>query len=260
MIFSGEFVQGVDMVDVTLWAFTLFFFGLIFYLRREDRREGYPLEEDTTGKLEDQGVFWYAPKKTFILPHGRGTVSVPHGKRDTRDHPMRRTAVWPGAPYEPTGDPLKAQVGPGSYAEREDVPDLTIHGTDRIIPFRLDREFEVAKGDADPRGMTVYGADDKRAGEVVDLWVDRSEAVIRYLEVETGDDGASNRVLLPMTFAAIKGGQKRIDVDALHAAQFSGVPKTRLADSVTRLEEDKICGYYGGGKLYASPDRAEPWI
>ncbi|MEM9842223.1 MAG: photosynthetic reaction center subunit H, partial [Pseudomonadota bacterium] len=40
MIFGGEFVQGIDLVDVSLWLFTLFFFGLIFYLRREDRREG----------------------------------------------------------------------------------------------------------------------------------------------------------------------------------------------------------------------------
>ncbi|MEO1136842.1 MAG: hypothetical protein AAFW68_09570, partial [Pseudomonadota bacterium] len=54
-------VSGIDLVDISLWAFTLFFFGLIFYLRREDRREGYPLELDTSGKEEDAGVFWYAP-------------------------------------------------------------------------------------------------------------------------------------------------------------------------------------------------------
>ncbi|TXM99400.1 photosynthetic reaction center subunit H, partial [Methylobacterium sp. WL103] len=29
---------------MVLYAFFLFFFGLVFWLRREDRREGYPLE------------------------------------------------------------------------------------------------------------------------------------------------------------------------------------------------------------------------
>ena len=82
MIFSGEFVSGIDLVDVCLWAITKFFFGLIFYLRREDRREGYPLESDTTGKQEASGTFWMPPKKTFYLPHGRGTLSQSFGPRD----------------------------------------------------------------------------------------------------------------------------------------------------------------------------------
>ena len=29
MLFRGEFVNGVDLVDVCLWAFTIFFFILI---------------------------------------------------------------------------------------------------------------------------------------------------------------------------------------------------------------------------------------
>lgn len=256
MLFDGEFVSGIDLVDVVLWAFVIFFFGLIFYLRREDRREGYPLETDTTGKLEDNAVFWYAPKKTFHLPHNRGTVSVPHGKRDTRKHAMARTAVWPGAPYTPTGNPLTDGVGPAAYAERMDVPDLTNDGRDRIIPYRLNPEYTVAKETPDPRGMAVIGADGKKAGEITDLWVDQSEAVIRYLEVGIGE----RSVLLPMAFANINGEKKRVDVHAIRSDQFAAVPQLKTPTSITRLEEDKICGYYGGGKLYAMKDRLEPWL
>jgi photosynthetic reaction center H subunit len=43
MIFSGEFVNGIDLVDVCLWAFMIFFVWLIYYLQREGMREGYPL-------------------------------------------------------------------------------------------------------------------------------------------------------------------------------------------------------------------------
>ena len=41
---------------------------------------------------------------------------------------------WPGAPLEPTGDPMLAGVGPGSYAERADHPEKTYHGDDLLAP------------------------------------------------------------------------------------------------------------------------------
>ena len=36
--------QYIDGAQIALYAFWLFFAGLIIYLRREDKREGYPLE------------------------------------------------------------------------------------------------------------------------------------------------------------------------------------------------------------------------
>ena len=265
MIFGGEFVSGIDLVDVCLWAFTIFFLGLIFYLRREDRREGYPLESDTTGKQEASGTFWMPPKKTFNLPHGRGTLNQSFGPRDERELAMKRTAVWPGAPLVPSGDPLQDGVGPASYAMREDYPDLTLEGKPRIAPYRDSPGFEVAKQDLDPRGLDVVCYDKKVAGKVVDLWVDRSEAIIRYLEVEiAAEDAASGkaeRVLVPMFFANVNGGRRpKIVVEAVTAAQMQAAPKTKEELSVTRREEDRISGYYGGGKLYASPDLAEPFL
>jgi hypothetical protein len=35
-----------DVAQIALYAFWIFFAGLIFYLRREDKREGYPLDSD----------------------------------------------------------------------------------------------------------------------------------------------------------------------------------------------------------------------
>ena len=44
------------------------------------------------------------------------------------------------------------------------------------------------------------------------------------------------------------------------ASQFAGVPVLASPDAVTRDEEERICAYYGGGYLYATPARAEPLL
>ena len=41
----GAITASIDVAQVTLYLFWLFFAGLLIYLRREDKREGYPLEE-----------------------------------------------------------------------------------------------------------------------------------------------------------------------------------------------------------------------
>lgn len=38
--------SSIDFAQLLLYAFWLFFAGLIYYLRREDKREGYPMEPD----------------------------------------------------------------------------------------------------------------------------------------------------------------------------------------------------------------------
>ena len=115
--------------------------------------------------------------------------------------------------------------------------------------------------------MTVLGADGLIGGTVTDVWVDRSESLIRYLEVALPKAKAANgeaspvrTVLLPMTFSRIDGRRKRVNVRSILADQFAAVPMLASADKVTRREEDRICGYYGGGTLYATPARAEPML
>ena len=77
---TGAITQYIDVAQLVLYAFWIFFFGLIFYLVRENHREGYPV--DTEGG--SRGVKgWPIPgPKTFKLAHGGGTAArVPPSHR-----------------------------------------------------------------------------------------------------------------------------------------------------------------------------------
>ncbi len=255
---SASVVGIFDVAQITLYAFWAFFAGLIWYLRTEDRREGYPLESDLDGSY-DKAPWLFVPKpKTFRLMHDRGTKQVPDFQRDSAPENVQRLDASPGSPLVPTGNPMTDGVGPAAWSERLDVVDLTADGDQRIVPLRTATEFHVVEEDPDPRGMAVVGADGEVAGEVTDVWVDRADSLIRYLEVDC--DGKS--VMLPMPFCVLKGGvgRKWVYVDAITAAQFADVPMPAAPGKVTRREEDKIAAYYGGGTLYATPERQEPLI
>lgn len=43
MIFEFGYI---DIPQVLIWGFWLFFFGLVYWIRREDKRHGYPLDSD----------------------------------------------------------------------------------------------------------------------------------------------------------------------------------------------------------------------
>lgn len=42
-------MEYIDFAQISIYLFWFFFAGLIIYLRREDKREGYPLESDRKG-------------------------------------------------------------------------------------------------------------------------------------------------------------------------------------------------------------------
>ena len=68
-------------------------------------------------------------------------------------------------------------------------------------------------------------------------------------------------MLLPVNFCDRRfQATPRRCFGAAFLAQFADVPATRNTDKVTLLEEDKITAYYGGGTLYATPDRVEPLL
>jgi photosynthetic reaction center H subunit len=254
---DGTIIGSLDLTTLLFTAFVAFFIGLVFYLRREDRREGYPLEADTTGKLEQPGSAWFPTPKEMKLPSGVSAFK-PDSRREPQSDKMKRLAVWPGAPYEPVGDPMTAGVGPGAYALREDKPDLTHENLPKIVPLRVLPDFDVAKGDADPRGMTVIGGDGQAAGVISDIWVDRAEALVRFYEIELADGG--RKVLAPYAFTNIKGKARQARIESLQSGQFSGVPAHASPDQVTRLEEERISAYYAAGTLYGTPGKAEPWF
>jgi photosynthetic reaction center H subunit len=258
---TGAITQYIDVAQLTLYAFWLFFAGLIIYLRREDKREGYPLESDrnrASDRVKVQGFPAIPKPKTFILQHG-GTSVAPNNKIE--NPALRRataTGAWPGAPLEPTGNPLLAGVGAGAYADRADTPDLTFEGNPRVVPLRVATDHHVESRDPDPRGMEVVGADGVVGGIVRDVWVDRSEVFVRYLEVEVTANG--RHVLLPIAFARISGWRRQVKVKEIMGRHFADVPSLKNPDQVTLLEEDRISAYYAAGIRYADPSRLEPLV
>jgi photosynthetic reaction center H subunit len=251
----GAITSYIDVAQLTLYGFWIFFAALIIYLRREDKREGYPLESDRSSRITVQGWPPMPAPKVFKLPHG-GTYSAPHARPEVGEPLAKPFRKHFGAPLEPTGNPLVDGVGPASYANRADVPDLTLDGAPKIVPLRIATDFSLQPRDPDPRGKQVVGADGVIGGTVRDVWVDRSEPQIRYLELEVAAPAGARRVLLPINMARIR--RREVTVNSLLGRHFADIPGLRHPDQVTLLEEDRICAYYAGGQLYARPYRFGP--
>ncbi len=251
----GALTQYIDVAQVALYVFWIFFAALILYLRREDKREGYPLESERSRNVRVQGFPAIPEAKTFKLRDG-STATAPHGNSGAvANLKAVPTGNFLGAPLEPTGNPMLDGVGPGSWANRADVADKTVDGANKIVPLRIASDFHLESRDPDPRGMEVVGADGVVGGVVRDAWVDRSETILRYLEVEVA---GGRRVLLPINFSRISVNPRRVTVQSIMGRHFADVPGTRSGDSVTLLEEEKIMAYYGAGTLYAEASRLGP--
>jgi photosynthetic reaction center H subunit len=149
---------------------------------------------------------------------------------------------------------MKDGVGAAAWADRADRYDLTVHGEPRIRPMSQLPEYHLDRRDPDPRGMTVVAGDGEEVGTVTDIWVDLAEPQPRYLTVELNQGGT---VLLPMGYARIKRSGI-VQVVSIFSHHFPDVPKLRVPDRITLLEEDKIVAYYAGGYRYAEPSRNEP--
>ena len=97
-----------------------------------------------------------------------------------------------------------------------------------------------------------------------DLWVDRADIMVRYLEVELlgasaeADSAAAETRLLPITMLRLLREPKKVEVVAVRAGHFASVPTLKNPDRITLLEEEQICAFYAGGRLYAEPKRLGP--
>lgn len=251
---TGSITQYVDVAQLVLYLFWAFFFGLIYYLARENHREGYPMETEVPGMTV---TGWPVPApKTYKLAHG-GEFSAPNDFKSPQELKAEPAHRYIGAPLVPTGaNPMLDGVGPGAWADRADVPDLTEDGRVKIVPLRVLPDYGISKHDTDPRGLPVIGADGVVGGTVVDLWLDTAEMMFRYIELDVA--GAGRRVLLPTNFARIK--RDEITVKSILGGQFAAVPGTKHGEQVTFLEEEKIMAYFGAGTLYAEPSRQEPLV
>ncbi|MFN9632050.1 MAG: photosynthetic reaction center subunit H [Erythrobacteraceae bacterium] len=251
-----------DVAELAFLLFFGFFIALVFYLNKESRREGYPLEDADSGRIHPGSLF-DGDKKSFQLPHGRGTYVPEDVARDDINVPAVRAFRGAGAPFVPTGNPMKDGMGPAAWANRSKYPDLTFDGRPRIVPIAQSHELIVSPNDPELIGWPVMAADKQIVGKVSDIWVDQAEHIIRYLEVETA---TGKKVLAPMMVAAVqtKGffddKPELVEIDAITAAQFEDVPALETAGIITRYEEDRVQAYFGGGYMYATPERSEAWI
>lgn len=254
---TAAFTGYIDVAQVVLYLFWIFFFGLVYWLRREDKREGYPLESDRSARVKVVGFPAMPRPKTLVTEEGE-RVTLPRSADPQRPVKAEPIAPWPGAPLEPVGDPMLAGVGPGAWADRANHPERLIDGGLKFLPLRVATDWSIESRDPDPRGMVVKGADGVVAGKVVDVWLDLAEPQPRFLEIELGESGGGRRVILPVTFARIDGGRREVRVKAIMARHFAQVPALSNPDQITMREEDMISGYYGGGTLFADPSRREP--
>ncbi|EEW26212.1 photosynthetic reaction center subunit H [Rhodobacter ferrooxidans] len=241
--FFGNF----DLASLAIWLFWGFLALLIYYLQVANMHEGYPLETEDGKPAPNQGLFPLPKDKTYILPHGRGSVTQPTRQPEARDVALARTAVNEGFPHVPTGNPMVDGVGPASWAPRRDVPELDGHGGVKIKPMSATDDFVVAAG-RDPRGMRVISNDKYVVGTVTDLWVDIPEHVVRYIEFDLAAGGGKR--LLPMAMARVTS--EGVKVNSLSSDLFPGIPETKSSTEVTLLEEDKISGWYAGGTMYST--------
>ena len=245
-----EWATQFDGVQMLTWAFFVFFGGLVYWLRREDKREGYPMvDPDHPGRAIDGFPDVPAPK-IYKRLWKNDLTQMPHHYGSSKVR-ARRLLRFAGAPLVPIGNPLLAEVGPGAYPLREDEP-LLSQGEPQVVPLRAAHDWKVAKGDADPRGFPVYDQRRSLAGTVVELWVDRSVKILRYLEVELSIPAAAGRrVLVPIYFTSISGRHRRVVVRSLLDYQLADAPGLASPDQITGREEDRINAYHAGGLMFS---------
>jgi photosynthetic reaction center H subunit len=253
---TGAITQYFDAAQVTLYAFWIFFAGLVFYLRTEDKREGYPLLTESPDIVKDGFPPVPAPK-TFLLRDGTSTTA-PRIGRPEPDSKTTPLGIWTGLPSEPIGNPLLSASGPASYAMRLDKPERTWHDDqNRLAPLRVATDHVFDEYSPNPIGFDVVGFDGIVGGTVTDVWVDREESLIRYLEVKTP---AGISVLVPNPLVRVKESANQVLLASVTGKQVGEAPTIASPDQVTWLEEDKIQAYFASGQLFATPARRESLI
>ena len=93
---TGAITGYVDVAQIMVYLFWAFFAGLILYLRREDKREGYPLESERSGDIRVEGFPKVPSAKVFELSDG-SRFEAPHDESDERPLHAVPPAVRPPA-------------------------------------------------------------------------------------------------------------------------------------------------------------------
>ena len=226
---TGAITQYVDVAQLVLYVFWIFFAGLVYYLVRENKREGYPLEtESRPRRRSPAGRMPDAQDLQAARTAARSTVPnlTPSPQTLTRRAGARLGRRAAGAHRR---NPMLDGVGPGAWADRADVPDLDFEGHAKIVPLRAGHD-SASRPRTPTRAACRWSAPTARsAARCVDLWVDQSESLFRYLEVEAAGGGA------PRAAAdQLRAHHARRSVDVRVASSASSSPTCRARAAPTR--------------------------
>jgi uncharacterized protein (TIGR02271 family) len=97
---------------------------------------------------------------------------------------------------------------------------------DRVVPLDQLDGYRVADDDPDVRGWEVISADGRRIGAVDQLLVDEAAMKVRYLDVDVDDAlvAGDRHVLVPIGYARLEEGGRRVFVDSLASTQVTTLP------------------------------------
>ena len=84
-----------------------------------------------------------------------------------------------------------------------------------------------------------------------------AERVLPEIEAPSTDGLKLEKLVVPVTDEQV---MEAIEGIAGQNKSYKDAAKTKKAAEITSLEEEKIMAYFAGGKLYATPDRTEPWL
>ncbi len=255
---TGAITPYIDVAQLVLYAFWIFFAALIWYLVKENKREGYPLVTNRPGE-RPTGLVPLPAAKTYLLPNGK-TKSVPWNE-PLEVLNARPSSPLEGAPIIPLGNPMQDGLGPAAYTQRSNEPETLPDGEHRIVPMRVAHSYSVASEDPDPRGAPVITLDGKIAGTVIDLWVDLADQQLVWYEAEAATT-PPRRVMFPAALACVQGSGRavKIKVVSVTAGQFAEAPSLQNPNQITPREEDRLMAYFASGHLYATPARSEPYL
>ena len=240
--------QHIDLPQLAFWLFALAFVAICYFLRKNDKREGYPLKASPFTGERLRGAPLAAPPLTYLLNEG-GATSTPH------EYPAPPGAVLPfyrfdGTPFRPAADLLRTPLGPGAWVMRSNEPMRTENGDLLLQPLRLCGPWSVGDGEANPCGMAVFDTRWRPVGIVADVWIDRGIRIIKHLEVELREGLGGGRVLVPIFHVAINERAREIRVTALSDHEFAAIPMPAAPDRITAREEDQLNCYFAAGRFY----------
>ena len=169
---TGAITDYIDVAQLVLYAFWIFFAGLIYYLHRRTSARAIRSSRTFPARRPSSASRRCRRPRPIASPTARASPC-----RGRPRPPRRRTARRSPAIRARRSCRTARRCAPASarapMRDRRDVPDVTIDGEPRILPLRSVADFGVDRHDRDPRGLPVVGSDGVVGGVVRDVWVDR---------------------------------------------------------------------------------------